>query len=300
MKNNLPVYLMAATALLLWGMSYIWSDSLIDQHIPQEYFIFIRSVIGAVLLFFFNIATGVDMRLHLKDVPIFLLLSFCEPFVNFLGETHGIELTQSPSYASMMGAVAPMFSLIAGVFLFGEKISRLNVLGFFLCAGGVLLTTFSTISGGNPAPYFAIGVILLLIAALSDVGLAACTHIIGGRYRARVITMYQFLFGSVMFFPLFVTKGLEHYDKAIYMSWSVWRPILCLAVLCTCLSFTLWATVIKKLGIARTCVLISVIPIITAVAGEILGIESLSILQMGGIAVVCVGIGLSQVSSRPH
>jgi len=289
---------MALTALFLWGMSYIWSDSLILQGIPQEYFIFIRSVIGSIILFFFNIATGVNMKLQRRDVPFFILLAFCEPFVNFLAETHGIELTQSPSYASMMGSVAPIFSLIAGVFLFGEKISRLNILGFVLSAAGVVLTTFSTLSVKDTAPYFVLGVLLLLLGAISDVGLASFTHIVGGRYKARVITFYQFLFGSIMFFPLFITRGVENYEPSLYMSWSVWRPILSLAVLCTCLSFTLWAVVIKHLGIARSCVLISVIPIITALAGEVLGTESLSQGQMIGIAVVCFGVALAQISHK--
>ena len=292
---SFKTYLLAFLAIVLWGMSYIWNDRLIGLGIPMEYFVFVRSVIGGAVLLVFNLVTGADLRIRRADIPKFALLAFCEPFVNFLAETHGIALTESPSYSAMITATAPLISIAAGLLFFGERLSALNYFGFGLTVGGIMLSTFTASEVG---PMFVLGVVLLVIGAASDVGLASCTKMVASSYRPSVIVMYQFLIGAVFFAPLFATVGLKDYDPVLYMSFDVWEPVLCLALLCTCVSFSLWAMTIKDLGVARSCVLLSMIPVVTAVAGEILGSEHLGMMQWAGIVVACVGIVLSQLQKK--
>ena len=90
-------------------------------------------------------------------------------------------------------------------------------------------------------------------ANLLGLGNASVTKILSTRYDPAVIVMYQFLIGSVYLLPLFVHRGLVGFDASLYLSWKVWKPILCLAILCSGAAFSLWANTIKHLVVASRC-----------------------------------------------
>lgn len=298
MKNQSSkslVYIYSTAAIILWGLSYIWSDRLLSLGIPVEYFVFTRVLFAGSILLIVNLATGTDVRIRKKDLPKFLLLAFFEPFIYFVCETYGISLTESPTYSAMIIATTPIIALFAGIVFFKEKLLPWNVAGLFICVGGIILMT---VNSSNVGEQFIWGIILLTIAVFAEVGQASCTKWLAGDYRPQVITMYQFLIGGVYLTPLFFTKGLNNFDPALYLSWKVWEPILCLAVLCSCLSFTLWVSSIKNLGVAKSAVLQSLIPVVTALVGIILGSEILTPLQWGGIALASLGVILSQTVKK--
>lgn len=289
------VYIYSTAAIILWGLSYIWSDRLLSLGIPVEYFVFTRVLFAGSVLLIINLATGTDIRIRKKDLPKFLLLAFFEPFIYFVCETYGISLTESPTYSAMIIATTPIIALFAGILFFKEKLLPWNVAGLFICVGGIILMT---VNSSNVGEQFIWGIILLAIAVFAEVGQASCTKWLAGSYRPQVITMYQFLIGGVYLTPLFFTKGLNNFDPALYLSWKVWEPILCLALLCSCLSFTLWVSSIKNLGVAKSAVLQSFIPVVTALVGIILGSEVLTPLQWGGIALASLGVILSQTVKK--
>ena len=139
-----------------------------------------------------------------------------------------------------------------------------------------------------------LGILLLLVAVLAEVGHASFTKSLSGNYRAEVIVMYQFLIGSAYLMPLFLTRGLKHFEYDLYLSWAVLEPILCLALLCSSLAFTLWVSSIKMLGVAKSSIFMSMIPVVTAVAGYLGGTEILSPVQWGGILIAVFGVVFSQ------
>ncbi|MCQ2177365.1 MAG: DMT family transporter [Bacteroidales bacterium] len=294
-NSRLFIYTQAALAVILWGLSYVWSDQLLVQGIPVEYFVFIRVLFAGGILMVINLATGTEIRINRKDLPKFLLLAMFEPLIYFVCETYGIALTESPTYSAMIIATTPLLALVVGIILFHEKLCFTNVIGFFICLGGILMVTATS---SNVGDRFTLGVILLLIAVVAEVGQASCTKWLAGDYKPQVITMYQFILGAIYLSPMFFTKGLAHFDTELYLSASVWRPILFLAILCSCLCFTCWVNAIKHLGVARSAVLQALIPVVTAIAGFLLGREHLNLMQIGGIATASIGVILSQSMSK--
>ena len=294
-NSKIGVYLLSLFAILFWGMSYIWSDSLLSMGIPVEYVVFVRIAIAAVFLLFWNIARRKSLRIHRRDVPKFLLVAMFEPLIYFVTETYGIQLTESPTYSSLIIAVGPIFSVLVGVLAFREKITIVNIFGILVCLGGIVLVTMVSNSVGEA---FWMGFLLLVIAVLSEVGNASVTKILSTRYDPAVIVMYQFLIGSVYLLPLFVHRGLVGFDASLYLSWKVWKPILCLAILCSGAAFSLWANTIKHLGVAKSSIFMSTIPVVTALAGWLLGSELLSVKQWIGIILATLGVGLSQLNAR--
>lgn len=296
--NKAVIYLLSVMAIVLWGMSYIWSDSLISQDVPIFFFVPIRIFVAGLVLFLFNILTKQFRLIAPKDIWKFALLALFEPLIYFLCETYGIKETGSPTISAMIVASVPIFSVGAGAIFFKERLSFLNGVGIAVTLAGISFVLLRQGGESGTPDNFLLGIILLMIAVLSEVGHASMTKLLSDGYRPQVIVMYQFLIGSVYFLPFFLTKGIENFDDRL-LSWSVLEPVLCLSVLCSSLAFSLWAMAIKRLGVGKSSVFLAMMCVATALVAEVIGREHLSAFQWLGVFVAVLGIVLSQHSSCP-
>ena len=274
------VYILSLISVILWGMSYLWSDKLLSLGLPVEYVVFIRIFIASFLLLGYNLVKKYRIAISKKDLP------------KFLAETYGIKYTESPTISALIIASTPIFSVIVGVLIFKERFSLMNMFGILICLAGIVMVTLCTESiteGG-----FILGIVLLLVAVFAEVGYASVTKYLSNDYHPAVIVMYQFFIGSVYLLPIFLTKGIANYDASLYMSWQVWEPLLYLAVLCSCIAFALWANTIKYLGVAKSSIFLAIIPVFTALEGWVLGQEILTAKQWIGIIISCFGVVMSQ------
>ena len=293
-KSKFLIYLVSVFSITLWGISYIWTDMLIELDIPVFYFVFVRILLAGIILFLLNATRGRITRIHRTDLPKFLLLAFFEPFIYFLCESYGLKETGSPTLSAMIIATIPIFSIGAGMMFFKEKINAVNIGGIFLSLAGICLVVMSK---GALGKNFIFGIILLLIAVVAEVGHASVTKSLSKNYSSQIIVMYQFLIGSVYLFPLFLVKGLENFDIS-YLSADVMYPILCLAFLCSSLAFSLWVSTIKNLGVAKSSIFSALIPVVAAIAAWLLGHEDLNLRQACGIILSTIGVILSQYESK--
>lgn len=289
------VYIASLFAIILWGMSYIWTDQLIALNIPIFYFVFVRIFMAGIILFLFNTAYGRIKRMQRRDIPKFLLLAFFEPFIYFICETYGLKLTGSPTISAMVIATIPIFSIGAGMLFFKEKINGVNIFGITLSLVGIVMVAMSK---GSLGEHFVWGIILLLIAVISEVGHASITKSLSGNYSSQIIVMYQFLIGSIYLFPLFIWKGIDGFDIKTYFSPEVWYPITCLAILCSSLAFSLWVSTIKNLGVAKSSIFSALIPVAAAIIAWLIGHELLNSRQWIGIGISTIGVILSQYSGK--
>ncbi|MCD8313730.1 MAG: DMT family transporter [Bacteroidales bacterium] len=289
-QSKFVVYLLVFVAILCWGVSFLWTDKLVNLGIPVFYFVFLRSVIAGIVLLLISLCTGTFQVPDGRDVPKFLLLALLQPFIYFLAESFGIQQTGSPTVSSMLIASSPLFCIAAGRIFFGERISVLNFIGILVAIGGICLMVFSR---GHLGPHYLIGILLLVVAVCSEAGHATVTKKLSLKYSNQTIVMYQFLFGSVYLLPLFLTLGLKGFEPR-WLGIEVWYPIICLGVLCSALAFTFWINAIRHLGVARSSMISTLIPVVSALAAMVIGREILSPRQWAGIIIAVTGVALSQ------
>lgn len=296
--SKLLIYVASSFAIILWGMSYIWTDRLIELNIPVFYFVFVRILMAGLVLFLFNTAYARIKRIQRQDLGKFLLLALFEPFIYFICETFGLRETGSPTISAMIIATIPIFSIVAGRLFFKERISKVNVSGVVLSLVGIIMVVMGALSQEALGENFVLGILLLLIAVIAEVGHASITKSLSGNYSSQIIVMYQFLIGAVYLLPLFIWKGFERFDAEVYFSPDVWYPLICLAVLCSSLAFSLWVSTIKNLGVAKSSIFSALIPVAAALIAWALGHEIMNSRQWLGIAISTVGVILSQHSSH--
>ena len=276
-------------------MSYIWTDKLIALNIPIFYFVFVRILMAGLVLFLFNTAYGRIKRIQRQDLPKFLLLAFFEPFIYFICETFGLKLTGSPTLSAMVIATIPIFSIGAGIIFFKEKVNFINIIGILFSLVGIVMVAMAK---GSLGEHFIWGVVLLLVAVISEVGHASITKSLAGNYSSQIIVMYQFLIGAIYLFPLFIWKGIDGFNVEVYFSAEVWYPLICLAILCSSLAFSLWVSTIKNLGVAKSSIFSALIPVAAAIIAWVLGHEYLNSRQWIGIVISTAGVILSQYTKK--
>lgn len=293
--SKVLTYIASIFAITLWGMSYIWTDKLIALNIPIFYFVFVRILMAGLVLFLFNTAYGRIKRIQRQDLPKFLLLAFFEPFIYFICETFGLKLTGSPTLSAMVIATIPIFSIGAGIIFFKEKVNFINIIGILFSLVGIVMVAMAK---GSLGEHFIWGIVLLLIAVISEVGHASITKSLAGNYSSQIIVMYQFLIGSIYLFPLFIWKGIDGFNMEVYFSAEVWYPLICLAILCSSLAFSLWVSTIKNLGVAKSSIFSALIPVAAAIIAWVLGHEYLNSRQWIGIVISTAGVILSQYTKK--
>lgn len=293
--SKVLIYIASVFAITLWGMSYIWTDKLIALGIPIFYFVFVRILLAGIILFLFNTAYARIKRIQRQDWPKFLLLAFFEPFIYFICETYGLKLTGSPTLSAMVIATIPIFSIGAGIIFFKEKVGFINIIGVLATLIGIVMVAMAK---GELGENFIWGLVLLLTAVVSEVGHASITKSLSGNYSSQIIVMYQFLIGSVYLLPMFLWKGLDGFSIETHFSPEVWYPIICLAVLCSSLAFSLWVSTIKNLGVAKSSIFSALIPVAAAIIAWILGHELLNSRQWTGIIISSLGVILSQYTIK--
>ena len=293
--SKVLTYIASIFAITLWGMSYIWTDKLIALNIPIFYFIFVRILMAGLVLFLFNTAYGRIKRIQRQDLPKFMLLAFFEPFIYFICETFGLKLTGSPTLSAMVIATIPIFSIGAGIIFFKEKVNFINIIGILFSLVGIVMVAMAK---GSLGEHFIWGVVLLLVAVISEVGHASITKSLAGNYSSQIIVMYQFLIGAIYLFPLFIWKGIDGFNVEVYFSAEVWYPLICLAILCSSLAFSLWVSTIKNLGVAKSSIFSALIPVAAAIIAWVLGHEYLNSRQWIGIVISTAGVILSQYTKK--
>ena len=288
-------YLAILVTVFFWGMSFLWSDSVLDQHVPVFTFIFTRMVLAATCLTLFSLLTGRLQRIRRGDLKWFAAMTAFEPFLYFLGETFGLKITGSPTLCSVIIATIPVFTLIVGQIFFHEKLSHLNRIGIFVAVAGVV--AFIVIGGSLHTDYL-YGIAVLFLAVAGSTGYTAiCKKLVDKQYNAFTIVTWQFIFAMGYFLVPFLIWDASTWTPA-YLSWPVLRPILALAVLCSGVAFVLYAACVDRIGMTRTTVFLPLVAIVSAVAASLMGQDTILPLQMAGIVVAMAGVVMAQYNPQ--
>ena len=304
-KKRLRAYVLICITIIFWGVSFFWTNRLLNLGIPVFFLIFTRISLAALILFVTGRSLGLIEKLRRKkDLLWFFALALMEPFFYFIGETYGVKLTASPSLTSAIVSSIPIFGLIAGVTFYKEKVSVKNIIGIFLTVPGLLMVIFGkwgfnlTNAEGVSGTNMPLGIAFLFMSVLAAVGHTVIIKRMTMYYNAFTVTFYQHALGALYFILPMLLYDIPKMDvPAVLTDWNFWYPILILAVFCSSLAFFLFTLSIKELGITRTNTFIAIIPIVTAITGVLLGIETIEWIQGVGIVVVVGGVILSQLRS---
>lgn len=291
MLSKYKITLAALGAMLFWGMSFVGTKVALKYYDPIA-IIFLRLVISVIFLYAFIKITGKTEKIQRSHIKIFLLLTFFEPFMYFLGESFGLTMVSS-TLSSVIISTIPVFTPIAAFFILKERLTLANFVGLFLSFIGVSTMVVNRDFSFN-APIE--GILLLFLAVFSAMGYIIVLKKLSHIYSTLTIILLQNTFGILYFLPFFIgfdAKAVAHTP----LHWELVIALISLAVFASSLAFILFTKVIRELGVNKTNAFTNLIPVFTAIFSWLIIGETFTWQKIGGMCIVLTGVTLAQWNS---
>ena len=191
-------------ACVIWGFFPIAAKGITSQLDPHT-INFYRFAIAGLMLLPFLIARGSLPRLldkgsarHNLSLVACALLLIVNYFFYIIGVQH-----ITPSATQILIQFSTVMLLLAGVFFFGERLSRYQWLGCLIFLGGLMLFFYpriiAMVDGFND---YALGMGLISLAAICWTGYAVLQKQLLLHFTSSQIMLVVYLLGSLVFLPL--------------------------------------------------------------------------------------------------
>jgi drug/metabolite transporter (DMT)-like permease len=289
-RNKNLVYILITLAVAFWGLSYVWMTVVFKYYGPITT-IFLRLCLSSAFLFIFLKISGKKQKIQKEDYKAFLLLSFFSPFCYFLGESFGLQYV-SPTVAAVIIATIPVFTPWLAYFAFREKITLLNIIGFFVSFGGVVIMVLDFEFRFSASP---LGIFLLFSAVVSALINIIYLKTLASKYSSMTIIKVQNLLGAIFFLPLFLIFDFNHFI-AVKPTTELVLSLLQLAIFASTLAFIFYTIALRTLGVGKTSIFANLIPVCTAIFSYWILRESIDLSKILGIIIVIGGVMLTQLS----
>lgn len=290
--RNYIVHLAGITAMIFWGISFVWSMQ-VYQNLNPTATICLRLVVATIFFTLILFAFRLNEKVHKEHLKLFALAAMFEPFLYFIFEGYGLKNT-SPIIGSGIIAMIPLVTPIAARIFLKERLTPMNIVGFIISFVGVIVLLLNKDLEFTASPK---GILFLSGAVLVAVGYSVALIRLTRLYKPLTITWMQNIIGMIYFIPL--TIVMERFEPSNYANVGGYIvPLVCLGVFCSSLAYALWAFTFSKLGASRANVYSNLIPVFTAIFSYFIIKEALTPNKIIGILVVVIGLVLSQIKPK--
>lgn len=154
-----------SVTIFCWGILAIAIKS-VSQDISSLYIAWFRFAFSVLLLIIYHLFRTPEHLNVLKKPPLLGLIAGLCLGINYIGFTKGIELT-SPSVASILIQLGPLTLALFGIFIFKEKISRYQTMGFIISSFGFAMFYKDQLTKFLDTASLNLGVLSIVVAALA-------------------------------------------------------------------------------------------------------------------------------------
>lgn len=305
MNKFLP-YISVILAMLFWSVSGIAIKHALVA-LPPFTMIVMRFTLAVLLMLIIGLICRKSTSLRLqkiekKDIPLFLIAGFFQPFLYYLLETYSYNALSSPTIAEALLSTSPLLSPIFAAILLREKVTRNNILGIIISTVGMLLLVLvgsSNFALGNPW-----GILLAFGAVSTAVLYTVILRRIPQTYSNLSIVFWVQLISLALFYPVWgITEGSTalqqlaaqlpittiHSDLAIALGCVAY-----LAVFASVIAFVLFCYTVRQIGVTQTNVFNNVRPVFTALWMLLFFGEQLPVGKWLGILLIILGLYMCQ------
>ena len=244
-------------------------------------------------------------RMNRKDIPLFLLAGFCQPFLYYLLETFSYDALNSPTIAEALLSTSPLLSPIFAALLLREKITRNNILGILISTAGMLMLIL--VGSRNYAIGNYWGILLAFLAVSAAVMDSVMMRKIPDHYSPLTIIFYAQLISLLFFIPIWLWREGFGAVQALDLSQlSTLHSQLSIALLCvmyltvfaSVVAFILFCYALRQVGVTQANAFNNIRPAFTALWMLLFFHEQLPIAKWVGIVLIIVGLFVCQTKMK--
>ena len=192
----------------------------------------------------------------------------------------------SPGLATALANVQPLIAAVLGFFLLGERLGLRRRVGLSLGFAGILLVALPGfgVNGANSSPA---GISYILLGAVGVAMGNVLLKKLVGQVDLLMATGWQFVLGVV---PLLALAWVWETPGQVVWSGSFVAVLLVLGLLGTAVAFALWFSLLHRSELNRLNTATFLTPAFALILGALFFSESLQWAEMGGIALILIGV----------
>lgn len=300
MRNKTTIAVIALIiGQIFWGTSYILSEYALNVF-PPATLVAIRLSVAAIVLGAIALATGKLVRIPWKHFRWFFVAALCEPFIYFLCEAMALQRVSS-MVTSVILAFIPLLTPFLTYFFLRERITLKNIIGIVISIAGVLMVI---VEKGGEINVSVAGVILLVIAMVAAVGYSLIIRKVPEEYNTLSVVFYMFCIALMYFIPTsLITEwnqisALPSVDPVAVR--NALLAIVGLAITASCIAFLFYSYGVRVIGPNKASVFNNIQPAVTALFAWMFLSQPLNWMKVLGIAVVIVGLLVSQYKGKEN
>ena len=241
-------------------------------------------------------------KMDLKDLPLFLVAGFCQPFLYYMLETYAYDALNSPTIAETLLSTSPLLSPIFAAVLLREKVTKYNIAGILISTIGVFALTLAGSTNYSIGSYW--GVLLAFAAVSAAVVDSVMMRKAPMKYSSLSFVFYTQLISLCFFLPIwFFKEGPE----AIYnlqftidnsqLKTALWC-VAYLTVFASVTAFILFCFALRKVGVTQANAFNNIRPVFTALWMILFFGEQLPAAKWIGMILIIFGLFVCQKQEK--
>ena len=307
-RNNTQY--LAVTALIV--SMIIWSVSGIAiKHallvLPPLTMIVLRFVPAVLLMLIIGLLCRKSplfglQKLEWRDVPMFLIAGFCQPFLYYLLETFTYDALNSPTIAETLLSTSPLLSPIFAAIFLRERVTKYNIIGILISTAGVFALTLAGSTNYSIGNYW--GVLLAFSSVSAAVASSIMMRKVPARYSSLSFVFYAQLVSLLFFIPLWLWR---EGPEAIYQLpmtndqsqlFVALGSVAYLTVFASVIAFILFCFALRKIGVTRANAFNNIRPAFTALWMILFFGEHLPVAKWIGMGLIIFGLFVCQKQEK--
>ncbi len=273
-------------AVVFWGASFIATKFLLDE-ISPETIISLRLILAIILLTVVALINKSDFTINLKNHFRILLLAAVAVFHLWIQIT-GLKYTTAANTGWIIGT-APIFIAVLGFIFLKEKLNSVKVVGIIIAFIGLLLL----VGKGNPLNIDLVknvGDLLVLFSSFTWGVYSIINKKISLNYSPLMTILYLFILMALLIIPFNINQ--KAIDSVIHLSSVGWISILFLGLLCSGVSYVIWAYSLREMESAKVGAYLYIEPFVTVITAWLLLKEEITILMLLSGMIIIFGVYL--------
>ena len=222
-----------------------------------------------------------------QDLPLLALIAFLGIPLEFLLQVFSLANTTVTNF-TLIFCLAPFFIIIASMALYKERVTRNKWYGMVLAFAGV---AFVVTSGGMALTANLLGDGLALLSCVIWVLYTVMGKPINQRYTTLTVLNYVFIFGALEMLPFLLFSPMT---MPSIFSEASWISMAFLTIFCSLAAFFMYNNGVEKLPASTVGMFIYLNPLAGVFLAAIVLGESVTIFTFIGVALIILGIFVSE------
>ena len=241
-------------------------------------------------------------KMELKDLPLFLIAGFCQPFLYYLLETYTYDALNSPTIAETLLSTSPLLSPIFAAVLLRERVTKYNILGILISTAGVFALTLAGSTNYSIGSYWGIPLAFAAVsAAVIDSVMMRKAPL---KYSALSFIFYTQLISLCFFIPIwFIKEGPQVFDNG---QWTLDNGQFVTALWCvgyltifaSVIAFILFCYALRQIGVTQANAFNNIRPAFTALWMILFFGEHLPLAKWIGMGLIIFGLFVCQKQEK--